>query len=372
MLVHIVTDNFNTGGGMEHIFQIVQGFPQLDFRIFAGPGDALAKFSGLGNVEPRPQGYSPALVLKPKPDLIHIHHLLPLLAFFRNPLAGYEAPVIYTAHGLHIHKFEFSRSVLNGLKYRLRFALEKYLFARADQIIAVSKEDQDFIRTRYKVNRVSYIPNGIDHSRLEHVRPRKKEIGNEFRLPAAGMLFITVARFDFQKGYDVLVRAIALIKDFLSEKNARFLFVGDGATLPEIKKMSEQLQINGLVHFLGKRTEPYSLMKSADVLLLPSRWEGLPIVLLEAGLLKIPVIASDTYGSHELLGHDRGIMFARENANDLAEKIKRTVCGEYNLAHHADNFFNEIKKNYTVAQMLAGLQDIYLSTISGKSGKQKN
>jgi len=238
MLVHIVTDNFNTGGGIEHIFQIVNGFPSVDFRIFAESGDAIDKFFGLRNVETCPQGYRPSLVLKPKPDLIHIHHLLPLLAFFRNPLARYEAPVIYTAHGLHIHKYEFSRSVLNSLKYKLRFKLEKYLFARADRIIAVSKEDQNFIKARFKLNRVNYIPNGIDHSRLEEMQSQKKEIGNEFQLPAERILFITVARFNFQKGYDVLIQAIALIKDFLNEKNARFLLVGDGDTLPEIEGSS--------------------------------------------------------------------------------------------------------------------------------------
>lgn len=370
MLVHIVTDNFSTGGGIEHIYQIVKGLPLLNFRIFAKPGDALNKFSGLRNVETCPRGYSPALALKAKPDVIHIHHLRPLFAFFRNPLAKYGVPVIYTAHGLHLHKYEFPLSVLNSLKYMSRFMLERYLFARTDRIIAVSKEDENFIKTRYKSNHVRYIPNGIDHSRLEPVRPQKMEIENEFRLPAKRTLFVTVARFNFQKGYDVLIRAIALIKDFLDEQNARFLLVGDGATLAEMKKMSQQLKITHLVRFLGTRIDGYILMKSADILILPSRWEGLPIVLLEAGLLKTPVIASATYGNHELLGQDKGVMFENENASDLAEKIKGTLCGKYKLNHLADNLFNEIKKNYSIARMLAGLQDTYSSTISGKSGNQ--
>lgn len=371
MLIHIVTDNFSTGGGIEHIFQIVKGLPSLNFRIFADVGDALAKFSGLGNVETCSRGYSPELVLKTKPDLIHIHHLRPLLAFYRDPLARYEVPVIYTAHGLHIHKYEFSPGLLNSLKYKLRFELEKYLFARADQIITVSKADQDYIRNRYKLNRVLYIPNGIDPSRLEEVRSQR-EIANEFQLPAKRILFITVARFNFQKGYDVLIRAIALIRDFLKEKNAGFLLVGDGETLPGIKKMSERLQITDLVRFSGTRTDVYSLMKSADVLILPSRWEGLPIVLLEAGLLKIPVIASDTYGNNELLGQDRGVMFANENVRDLAEKIKRTLNGEYKLAYHADNFFHFVNNNYSVTKMLAGLQNTYASTLGGKGGNPEN
>jgi len=364
MLIHMVTDNFSTGGGLEHIFQIVRGMPAHDFRIFAKAGAALEKFSGLANVETCSQGFRPALILKPKPDLVHIHHLLPLLAFFRNPLARYDVPVIYTAHGLHIHKYEFLHGVLNRLKYQLRFTLEKHLFARADQVIAVSKADRDFIRNRYKLNHVRYIPNGIDPADLEEA-PSEKDIGKDPQLPGQGFLFITVARFNFQKGYDVLLRAIALIRDFLIKKNARFLLVGDGDTLPEMKKMSERLQISDLVRFPGTRSDVYSLMKAADLMVLPSRWEGLPIVLLEAGLLKLPVIASDTYGNNELLGEDRGVMFANENVRDLAEKIKRTLSGEYKLACHADNFFHFVNNNYSVAKMLAGLHDTYLTTPGG-------
>ncbi|MCJ7524441.1 MAG: glycosyltransferase [Candidatus Aminicenantes bacterium] len=371
MLIHIVTDNFSTGGGIEHIFQIVKGMPALNFRIFADAGDALAKFSGLGNVETCPHGYSPALVLKTKPDLIHIHQLRPLLAFYRNPLARYEIPVIYTAHGLHIHKYEFLPGVLSNLKYKLRFALEKYLFARVEQIITVSQADQYFIRTKYKLNHVRYIANGIDPSRLEEVQSQR-EIGDEFQLPAKRILFITVARFNFQKGYDVLIRAIALIRDFLKEKNAFFLLVGDGETLPEMKKMSERLQVTDLVRFSGTRKDVYSLMKSADLLILTSRWEGLPIVLLEAGLLKLPVIASDTFGNNELLGEDRGVMFKNENILDLAEKIQRILNGEYKLATQAENLYHFVNSNFSVARMLAGLQDTYAATIGGKGGNPEN
>ena len=371
MLIHMVTDNFSTGGGLEHIFQVVRGMPAHDFRIFAKAGDALEKFSGLPNVETCSRGFSPKLVLKPKPDLVHIHHLLPLLAFYRNPLARYDVPVIYTAHGLHIHKYEFLHGVLDRLKYQLRFALEKHLFARVDQVIAVSRADRDFIAASYRSNHVLCIPNGIDPAGMEKAAPEKEFAAGQ-RLPGRGFLFITVARFNFQKGYDVLLRAIALARGILEEKNARFLLVGDGETLAAMKKMAERLQINGLVSFPGTRTDVYGLMKSADALVLPSRWEGLPIALLEAGLLKLPVIASDTFGNNELLAEGRGVLFRNENSRDLADKLEKTVRGEFELARRAESFHQTVKSDYSVAKMLAGLQDAYFSTHGGTSGTRKN
>ncbi len=197
-------------------------------------------------------------------------------------------------------------------------------------------------------------------------RMAKVDMASEFQLPAKRILFIAVARFNFQKGYDVLIRALSLIRDFLKEKNAFFLLVGAGETLPAMKKMSAQLQVADLVRFSGTRKDVYGLMKAADLLILSSRWEGLPIVLLEAGLLRLPVIASDTFGNNELLGEDRGVMFENENIHDLAEKIKRILNGEYKLAAQAENLYHFVKSNYGISGMLAGLQDTYAATIGGK------
>ena len=138
MYIHLVTDRFHLGGGLEHIYQVVKGFPDIQFRVFANGGDreAIDKFQSLDNVEINDRGYEPSLVLAQKPDLVHIHHLKPLFSFFKNPFRSYAVPVIYTAHGLHIHKFEFYHSFNSKLKYFLRFHLEKYLLPRARTVIA--------------------------------------------------------------------------------------------------------------------------------------------------------------------------------------------------------------------------------------------
>ena len=371
MLVHLVTNSFTTGGGLEHIFQIVRGLPHLDFRVFARPGKAIDKFAGLPNVEICPGGYSPAQVFRGGPDLVHVHHLMPLFAFFRNPLARYGTPVIYTAHGLHIHKYEFAGGAAARVKYGMRFGLEKYLFSKADRVIAVSREDGEFIAGKYGTRRIEHIPNGIDPTRLEPLSPHKEDVAREFLLPQQNILFVTVARFVFQKGYDILVRAIAMARGLLEEKNARFLLVGDGGTLPEIKKMADRLRVSHLVHFTGPLPEPHRLMRSADFFLLPSRWEGLSLVLLEAGLLKVPVIASDACGNRELLAQGRGILFANENVSDLAEKLQQAICGEYDLQRRSHDLYQAIRKDYSAAGMLSRLQDAYAAVAGKKNGERE-
>jgi len=364
MKVSIVTDTFDYGGGLEHILQIVKGLPSLGFQIHAHPGNSLDRFSGLTNTEVFTHGYRPALIRKQKPDLIHIHHLRPLLAFFGTPWRRSETPVIYTAHGLHLHKYEFSRQNLDRVKFILRLALEKRLFARADKIIAVSRDDQQFIQTRYGHQHVIHIPNGIDPIGLAGGAPEPGEIDRQLGLPANRFLFVTAARFDFQKGYDVLMRAIAHIKDFLQTNRVRFLLVGDGPVLPEIEHLAARLAITELVVFMGRSRDAYRLIKSADILLHPSRWEGLPIVLLEAGLLKTPVLASTACGNRELLEENHGLLFENGNEIDLADKICAVVRNRYPLGQYAENLFRKVTSKYNVKGMLAGLMDVYQSTLA--------
>lgn len=361
MRVHLVTDCLCTGGGLEHIFQVARGLPDIRFTVFGKPGNAAHRFESLKNVEICGDGYKPALVLQRKPDLVHIHHLKPLLAFYSNPYRQYKVPILFTAHGLHIHKYEFMPGPVARLKYNLRFFLEKRLLKRADGIIAVSREDRVFMESRYGLTDVVYLTNGIDTAGIEPKTLSRNELRSKLNFPPDAFLFLTVARFDFQKGYDILLKAIHVLRNFLENRNVSFISVGGGDTFGEMRKMAAQLSISSYLNFLGERRDVYDIIQAADVFLLPSRWEGLPIVLLEAGLLETPVLASSTYGNREIIGQTNGILFDNLNVSDLAAKIKGVVNGDYDLAAHAAGLAAEVRHHYNLDNMLAGLHRLYRS-----------
>ncbi|MCB0294672.1 MAG: glycosyltransferase, partial [Calditrichaeota bacterium] len=70
-----------------------------------------------------------------------------------------------------------------------------------------------------------------------------------------------------------------------------------------IQALAEALGVSDLVRFTGSRDDVYRFMKACDLLLLPSRWEGLPITLLEAAVCRLPMLVSDTYGNREIVTH---------------------------------------------------------------------
>lgn len=364
MRIHIVTDYFSVGGGIEHIYQVVKGLKDFRFGIFARPGNALQKFKKLENVKTYPAGFHPGYVLSEKPDLVHIHHIRPLFYFYKKPFSHYKIPVIFTAHGLHIHKYEFSNIISNKIKYFLRFLLEKKILKKVDKIIAVSKEDRDFLEKKYHLKNVVYLTNGIHFSNIRSTAKCKEKIlRKELHLPEDHFLFTTVARFDYQKGYDILIKAISLLKNFLNEKGRKiqFLFVGSGTECEKMKVLSQDLAVSEYISFLGERDDVYKIVKASDVFLLPSRWEGLPIVLLETGLLKTPVLASETYGNREILKGEKGILFKNEDIEDLASKIAEILAGKYDLIRYSQNLCKEVETNYNLQKMITGLKKIYSS-----------
>jgi glycosyltransferase involved in cell wall biosynthesis len=362
--VHLVTDRFSLGGGIEHIYQIVRGLTDIRFTVFGEPGPASGKFKNMEHVTIHDTGCAPADLLKGEPAVIHIHHLKPLVNLFKRPFRSYKVPLVYTAHGLHIHKFEFYRTLTAKIKYALRFRLEHYVLPKTHRVIAVSREDKAFMEEKYRLGNVMYLTNGIDFQKISAGADRsRQEIRKQLRFPADAFLCVTVARFDFQKGYDILIDAIAVIKRQLERQDppCRFIFVGAGGELENMKQYSDRLGVSRYIDFLGERHDVYDILRAADVFLLPSRWEGLPIVLLETGLLKLPVVASDTYGNREIVGKSNGLLFKNLDSSQLAAVIMHMLHGRYDLESYARNLFQEVRENYSLERMLEGLRKLYLS-----------
>lgn len=370
------------GGGVEHIYQVVKGIRNIRFRVFARPAPegnsaesklVRKKFSSLNHVNLTEDDYTPGYAKKQRPDLIHFHHLLPLFHFYKNPFRRPKFPVIFTAHGLHIHKYEFPttsrfRDLLNRAKYWLRFYLEKHLFGRVDRIIAVSREDQRFMQLKYGLKNVTYITNGISLDKSETgEKAAMIELRQSLNLPLKGFLFVTVARFNFQKAYDFLINTLGSITDFLDETDTNFALVGGGPELDTVRRKAIDLGIDARIIFLGERSDSLRFIKAGDVFLLPSRWEGLPIVLLECGLLKVPVIASDASGNREIIGADNGILFENLNSQALIGVIKKAVKGEYQWEQMINNLNREVKQQYSIEKMLSRLNSLYGSFHPSKS-----
>jgi len=133
---------------------------------------------------------------------------------------------------------------------------------------------------------------------------------------------ISVGGLRYEKRQDLLLKAFAKLSDKYT-----LTIIGDGIKRDELEKLSKKLEIDNRVVFLGYLKNPYPYIKSADIFLLTSEYEGFPNVLLEANLLKIPVIAFNSIGGvAEIIENGvNGVLVPYKDINTLVETINKTV-----------------------------------------------
>lgn len=228
-----------------------------------------------------------------------------------------------------------------------RLWLERRFVHRAKRVVCVSESVKRFAVEQWRVDpaKLLVIPNGIDLREYESVQP----VGpSELGVPAGRRILLCVGRLHEQKGLDWLLSFAPAMLDHLPEHD--LVLVGDGPQRPKLEALAAAGSAAGRIHFAGFRSDIPRCLAAADALLLPSRWEGMPNVLLEAMASGLPVVATESHGVAEALGDPSdGQMVPLSDAEAFqravvaiasqAELAKR--LGERNRQRIADVFSTE-------------------------------
>ena len=167
-------------------------------------------------------------------------------------------------------------------------------------------------------NRVTVIKNGIAPLSLEGVnRPRlRKEAG----LKDEDLFGVSVGRLVYQKAHNVLIQAMpSILKKY---PNFKIGICGNGALRSDLESQILRLDLCDSIKLLGIRDDVNGVLSAADVFVLPSRWEGLPIALLEAMSVGLPIVATKVEGVDEVVKDgEHGFLIPVENSEALADAI---------------------------------------------------
>ena len=280
MKIAYLIDTDSVGGGMEYIRRQIAAHPHDECRMFVSDRDecTAAKINAWGA------------------DVVHVNHLRPLVQLFRNPLTRPRGKVVFTVHGIHLRKYDFlPKTFANRIRRALRLSLERRLYRRCDEVIALTETDAADIQRLYgPALPVVIEPNSVRVDELRQPTGMLRYSPGEFA-------FVCIARFDFPKGQDIFLQAIADAKDGLRALGRRTLLIGGGPTLGEMKRFAETSGISDIVEFAGEIPDAGVYMTCGEKLVAPSRWEGMPYILLEAVARGQAVIASDCPGNRDVL-----------------------------------------------------------------------
>ena len=155
-----------------------------------------------------------------------------------------------------------------------------------------------------------------------------------------GTVFVNVARFNFIKNHEVLIRAFADVYQHMPF--TRLILAGDGELLEPMQQLVHRLLLDKAVVFLGNVTNVPLLLSKCDVFVLPSKSEGMPVSLLEAEAAGLPIIASRVGGIPDVVKNN-GILVTANKVEELAEAM------EY-MAEHAESCRQMGKKSQDIAK----------------------
>lgn len=252
-----------------------------------------------------------------EPDLVHVHVMtrLAALAYLYKFFTG--TPYLITEHWT---RYLASRNEFNGF---LRKRLSRWIAKKAKAILPVS-EDLKKAMLSHKLSNNNYIvvPNVVDTELFTIADKKDKNLVKQF---------VHLSCFtDSHKNISGILRTLKK----LSEANTNFhcTFIGDGPDFETLKSYAKKIGIDSMIHFTGllEGKDVAEELKKADLMLLFSNHENLPVVILESYACGIPVISTRVGGIQEHINPELGKLIERGNEEELLSELKIFLGGSKN------------------------------------------
>ena len=351
-ILHIIT-SLRTGGAEKLMVDLLprlkeMGY-QIDLLLLDGTDTPFRRdIEGAGiNVYDLGKGgsvYSPIKLLKLIPflkkyDIVHTHN---------------TASQLFAAIGSIIYKSILCTTEHNTTNRRRNWKwytrIDRWMYNRYQHIIAISDQTKLHLKTylRDLIPPITTIPNGIDTSKYNS----SSTIRLLPNMNNCTIKIMQVAGFRQQKDQDTTIKSLL----FLPETYHLFL-VGDGVRRKELQDLVKDLNLINRVHFLGIRTDVDKLLKSSDIVVMSSHWEGFGLSAVEGMAAGKPVIASDVDGLREVV-KDAGILFSPGNENELAKIINELACNKDYYNATTDACIKRAEK-FDISKMADGYCKIY-------------
>lgn len=251
-------------------------------------------------------------------DLIHTHDVISTRALSRVKPAN--APHVATIHGLLMEEFFVTGEILQEGTMRWKYSfIEEHLGASsADATILPSEWLRREYLNRFQVpaDKMTVIPYGLD---VEQIVLQTDAME---RIPRSDekLVIICPARLVPYKGQRYLLEALGELRE--TRDDFLCLFAGDGADRTELESISQTLNLQDHVQFLGNRKDIYHLLKQADLFVLPTLVENHSLAVMEAQVMGLPVIATRVGGNAELvIDHYTGILVEPRSSKELYQAI---------------------------------------------------
>ena len=252
--------------------------------------------------------------------------------------------VIYTAHGFHFYKGAPKHF------WMMFYPVEKWLTKYTDTLITINEEDYDRAKRKFakRCHDIQYVPGvGVDASRFSKKMSAKERAGYRklLGLGEGDKVLICNGRIDANKNQEFL---ISVMKKLVAEDASyHLLLVGLDENSGRCQRLVNELGLQDNVHFLGFHKDIPELLQISDVVVSASKREGLPVSLIEAAMIGVPIVATDCRGNRDVCkaahqtivaqGSEDGFVKALKSACKSGAHYDKKVCQEFVKKHGVEN-----------------------------------
>lgn len=291
--------------------------------------------------------YTPLLIFRIIPylkkyDVIHVH-LFPALYWvaIAKMISFSKTKLIFTEHST-------SNTRMENKFYAI---FDKIIYKAYSKIVTISQEVDSSIKRHLgsKPSKFELINNGVNLNNINNAKAYPK---TDFFEDSDAKIVLQVSSFRVVKDQQTLIKAIALLPE-----NVKLLLAGHGVTLAKCEKLARELKVENRVKFLGVRRDVLKLLKTVDIIVLSSKYEGLSLSSIEGMASGKPFIASQVPGLTEVV-ENAGLLFPQGDEKALAEHIKNLLADA--------TFYDEISKSciqrskqYSIDRMIDSQIELY-------------
>ncbi|RLG88384.1 MAG: hypothetical protein DRO16_05140 [Thermoprotei archaeon] len=241
------------------------------------------------------------------------------------------------------------------------FKIDKILGNFTIKIICVSEEVKNYYlkKTELPESKFAVIENGVNLEEIEKTE-YKKELKDEFGIKEEDFVILTGGRLCKEKSIDVLLSVVPELRKEI--KNLKILIVGEGEEKRNLMEIVKKLNIENSVVFTGFRRDILSIIKISDIVVLTSKWEGMPNLILEGMALGKSVISTDIGGSKEIIEDGvNGFLLKYGDKKALVDKIIYLYKNPEVRKKMGEEGYKIVKKRFNLFEKIKEYEKIYSS-----------
>ena len=288
-----------------------------------------------------------------KPDIVYLHSSK-AGAIGRIALAfDFRIPVLYNAHGWYFN------ATISKKKKKFFALIEKMLALKTKMIINISKSEYDSaIKNKIAPEKkMCIIENGIDFDKFKDNNKYRKETREKYNIKDEEIVIGVVGRLSEQKDPMTMIKAFKLVNDVKS--NTKLMYVGSGNLEEDVKEYAKQAGILDKIIITGWVSNVEEYIPAFDIAVLPSKWEGFGLVLIEYMACDKPIVASDIGGIPDIIkDKENGLLCKCNDYKDLSEKLLYLINNN-EIAYRMIENNIDYRKKYDIKLVVKKYEELF-------------